>query len=207
MTEEEWDNLAGWCDTLEAAPKPINHRKMLLWLVSICRCSKCEGWEPELIPDLDVIERFSDGLASDVEFDAAVGRASYISYTSMGHDPLARVIDDLDNPLLCTEPITILDYAVEWLVAQADSPAQSLLRDIFGNPFRPVAFDPDWRRSTAVALAQGMYESRDFSAMPILADALQDAGCEDEAILTHCRDPKQVHVRGCWVVDLVLGKS
>ena len=52
-----------------------------------------------------------------------------------------------------------------------------------------------------------MYESREFSAMPILADALQDAGCEDDAILTHCRDPKQIHVRGCWVVDLVLGKG
>ncbi|WP_439624169.1 hypothetical protein [Gemmata sp.] len=52
-----------------------------------------------------------------------------------------------------------------------------------------------------------MYESRDFSAMPILADALQDAGCEHEAVLAHCRDPQQVHVRGCWVVDLVRGKS
>jgi hypothetical protein len=43
--------------------------------------------------------------------------------------------------------------------------------------------------------------------MPILADALQDAGCDNEDILNHCRDPKQVHVRGCWVVDLVLGKA
>jgi hypothetical protein len=79
-------------------------------------------------------------------------------------------------------------------------------RDIFGNPFRPVTFDPDWRTSTAVALAKQMYDSRDFSAMPILADALQDAGCEHVDVLTHCRDAKGVHVRGCWVVDLVLGK-
>jgi hypothetical protein len=82
-----------------------------------------------------------------------------------------------------------------------------LLRDIFGNPFRLVAFDPAHLTSTAVALASQMYESRDFSAMPILADALQDAGCDNDDILNHCRDPKQVHVRGCWVVDLVLGKS
>jgi hypothetical protein len=81
-----------------------------------------------------------------------------------------------------------------------------LLRDIFGNPFRPVAFDTDWRTSTAVALAKQMYDSRDFSAMPILADALQDAGCNNDDVLTHCRDEKGVHVRGCWVVDLVLGK-
>jgi hypothetical protein len=82
-----------------------------------------------------------------------------------------------------------------------------LLRDVFGNPFRPVAFDPAWRTDTAVALARGMYGSRDFSAMPILADALQDAGCENDDLLAHCRDAKQVHVRGCWVVDLVLGKA
>ena len=90
------------------------------------------------------------------------------------------------------------------------SPANSelchLLRDIFGNPFRPVAFDPEWRTSTVVALARPMYESRDFSPMPILADALQDAGCANEDILSHCRGPGP-HVRGCWVVDLVLGKA
>jgi hypothetical protein len=92
--------------------------------------------------------------------------------------------------------------AVQECAAQTD-----LLRDIVGNPFRPVTFSPRWRTSTAVAIARGMYESRDFGAMPILADALQDAGCEAEAILTHCRDAQQVHVRGCWVVDLVLGKG
>jgi len=82
-----------------------------------------------------------------------------------------------------------------------------LLRDIFGNPFRPVVFDPAWRSDTALSLAKHIYESRDFSAMPILADALQEAGCEGDEILTHCRDESLTHVRGCWVVDLVLGKE
>ncbi|HEY1191823.1 MAG TPA: hypothetical protein VGE74_29600 [Gemmata sp.] len=82
----------------------------------------------------------------------------------------------------------------------------NVLRDIFANPFRPAAFSPEWRTDTAVALAQRMYESRDFGAMPILADALQDAGCENEDILTHCRGGEP-HVRGCWVADLVLGKE
>jgi hypothetical protein len=62
-----------------------------------------------------------------------------------------------------------------------------------------------WRTSTAVALARQMYDSRDFSAMPILADALQDAGCDNADILDHCRGPGP-HVRGCWVVDLILEK-
>ena len=82
-----------------------------------------------------------------------------------------------------------------------------LLRDVFGNPFRPVAFDAAWLTSTVTALARGMYDSRDFGAMPILADALQDAGCTSDDILGHCRDAHATHVRGCWVVDLVLGKE
>src|SRR5262245_29947109 len=92
-------------------------------------------------------------------------------------------------------------------VGLAESAAQAnLLRDIFGNPFRPVEFDPAWRRDTALTLARQMYESREFSAMPILADALQDAGCDNEDVLNHCRDANATHVRGCWVVDLVLEK-
>ncbi len=81
-----------------------------------------------------------------------------------------------------------------------------LTRDIFGNPFRPVAFDPRWRTSDTVGLAQAMYDDRAFDRLPILADALMDAGCEDEQIISHCRS-EGPHVRGCWVVDLVLGKS
>ena len=80
-----------------------------------------------------------------------------------------------------------------------------LLRDIFGNPFRPVAFSPEWRTDTALALANQVYDNRDFAAMPILADALEDAGCACADILDHCRSSGR-HVRGCWVVDLVTGR-
>ena len=83
----------------------------------------------------------------------------------------------------------------------------AIVRDIFGNPFRLVTFSPEWRTDTAVSLARTMYESREFGAMPILADALQDADCDNDDILNHCRDATQVHVRGCWVTDLVLGKE
>jgi hypothetical protein len=84
---------------------------------------------------------------------------------------------------------------------------RSVVWEVVGNPFRPVSFAPDWRTDTAVALARQMYESRDFSAMPILADALQDAGCENDEVLTHCRNNTLTHSRGCWVVDGVLGVS
>ena len=96
------------------------------------------------------------------------------------------------------------DRANKW---EECAPQANLARDIFGNPFRPVTFAAAWRTDTAVSLAQGMYERRDFSAMPILADALQDAGCDSDDVLNHCRDVNAAHVRGCWVVDLVLGKK
>jgi hypothetical protein len=82
-----------------------------------------------------------------------------------------------------------------------------LVRDIFGNPFRPVTADPRWLTSTVVQLAAGAYADRAFDRLPILADALQDVGCDTDDVLAHCRDPRATHVRGCWVVDLLMGKT
>jgi len=82
-----------------------------------------------------------------------------------------------------------------------------IVRCVVGNPFLRTHFDRAWATDTAKTLAQQMYDSREFGAMPILADALQDAGCENDDILAHCRDPHATHVRGCWVCDLVLGKA
>jgi hypothetical protein len=81
-----------------------------------------------------------------------------------------------------------------------------LVRCIFGNPFRPVSFDPEWRSRNAVAVATAIYQDRTFDIVPILGDTLAEAGCMEEAILGHCHGPGP-HVRGCWVVDLVLGRK
>jgi hypothetical protein len=78
-----------------------------------------------------------------------------------------------------------------------------LVRDIVGNPFCPAAFSPTWRNEATLSLAHFMYGSGDFSAMPILGDALEEAGCSDADVLAHCRGPGP-HVRGCWVVDELL---
>jgi hypothetical protein len=85
----------------------------------------------------------------------------------------------------------------------------ALIRDIFGNPFRPVPVPPAWLAWNDAAiprLAHAIYDERAFGRLPVLADALEDAGCTDRAILGHCRGPGP-HVRGCWVVDLLLGKE
>jgi hypothetical protein len=101
----------------------------------------------------------------------------------------------------------VFKYVASAAGERSSYPGQTaILRDIFGNPFRRVSFSPEWRTTAVVAFAKQMYEARDFSAMPILADALQDAGCDNDDILNHCRG-QGVRVRGCYVVDLVLGKE
>jgi hypothetical protein len=84
-----------------------------------------------------------------------------------------------------------------------------VIRDVIGNPFRPAVLDPawlTWHDGAVRKMAQAIYDERRFGDLPILADALEDAGCADAAILAHCRETGE-HVRGCWVVDLLLGKS
>ena len=84
-----------------------------------------------------------------------------------------------------------------------------VLRDIFGNPFRQTRLDPSWllwNDSTPFKLALTIYDDRAFDRLPLLADALEDAGCTNADMLAHCRQPGP-HVRGCWAVDLVLGKE
>jgi hypothetical protein len=81
----------------------------------------------------------------------------------------------------------------------------ALVRDLVGNPFRPVAFDPRWRTADVVGLARTIYGDRAFDRLPILAAALMDAGCADEQVLGHCREAGP-HARGCWVVDTILDR-
>jgi hypothetical protein len=225
MTEEEW---LAWPDPeemLRALPERPTSRKCRLLGVA-CLQRFAQVMHADVVDLVEVTVRLADGSVDDRARKAARREALLAAPRFASAPRLGRALHILlkrDRELRPHEflvalrgaathglPqgkyrgsfVTLLEWESDERNAQCD-----LLRDIFGNPFRPVAFDPAWRTSTAVAIAQGMYESRDFAAMPILADALQDAGCDDDAVLAHCRDPQQVHVRGCWVVDLVLGKS
>jgi hypothetical protein len=83
----------------------------------------------------------------------------------------------------------------------------TLLHDLFGNPFRPPHIDPAWRTSNDAVvdqLARVIYNEDRFGDLPILADALEEAGCTCSVILEHCRGRRN-HYRGCWVVDAILG--
>ena len=95
-----------------------------------------------------------------------------------------------------------------------ESKSQScLVRDIFGNPFRPVKIHPSWLTPPVMTLARGVCDERllptghlDPDRLAVLSDALEEAGCDDADILEHLRSPGP-HVRGCWVVDLLTGRS
>ncbi len=84
-----------------------------------------------------------------------------------------------------------------------------VFRDIWGNPFRNVQLARAWlawNNGAVSRIARQIYDERRFESLPILADALEDAGCANQDILSHCRSSVE-HVRGCWVVDLLLGKN
>ncbi len=220
MTEAEW--LA--CDD----PRPLaewvrdetpSRRYRLL------NCACCRSLAPWFINNqlgecVGRAELFADSVLTERTFAKWGKLADTLGRGAYGHSAafvrVTEAVRGLFSYRLISYPanwdawrVLCVDLAAcgEPFCSEAPELVRRLLRDIFGNPFRPVAFSPEWRTSTAFAIAAQMYESHDFSAMPILADALQDAGCDSADILDHCRDEKQFHVRGCWVVDLVLGKE
>ena len=222
MTESEWQATTSPFAMCAVPAVTENKRKTRLFGVACCR--RLGRWfhAPQLNEAVSAAEAHADGALGLTELEkwntAAVEahRTAPKPPGGSGFTPEWQACYAVINTTHYDEHINPARLSMTvWRTAEQEgaTPDETqkwlcdLLRDIFGNPFRPVNFAPEWRTNTTVALARQMYESRDFSAMPILADALQDAGCDSDDILTHCRDPQQVHVRGCWVVDSVLGKS
>jgi hypothetical protein len=147
-------------------------------------------------------ERYSNQLhASEVPYDAQLIRRLVISSYSNVLSPVWQAAVRSRQYALSRTSVSLQKE-----LTKAEKKWQAIaLRDLFGNPFRPVSVDPSWLTSDVVALATGIYEERAFDRMPILADALMDASCDNDDVLNHCRQPVE-HVRGCWVVDLILGK-
>ncbi len=144
--------------------------------------------------ELDNAWVWTENEESIREYRLATAVGWCISTGSRRDGPLPRVIEQLS--LFLND---VLPYA-----AQA-----AIIRDIF-DPFRPQPSIEtrwlSWNDGTIPKLAQAIYDDRAFDRLPILADALEEASCTDADILNHCRQPGE-HVRGCWVVDLLLGKS
>jgi hypothetical protein len=208
--EEGWLAATDPAVMLALLPARVSSRRCRLLA---CACVRKVWWNPNGFGcqlAVDTAERMCDGPVPEDERNAAVatirsGEAeasnawSYLVAAAAatlhpsGIDAADLALDNLDS------------FSWELFDRSSHGECVALVRDIFGNPFRPT-FDPTWQTSTSLALARLIYDSRDFSAMPILADALQDAGCNNAEVLDHCREPGS-HVRGCWVIDLILGKE
>ena len=193
------------------SPK-VRGRKYRLAAVAMVRRFLDREPLPDLIPVLEAAEKLCDDRCSLADVDAASRAGGFLALPNIypNWSMIARHLGETESfgSLRGIAGATQLGPLAPGTLRSPFVAVQCrILREIFGNPFRPVTFSSDWRTDTAVSLARQMHESREFSAMPILADALQDAGCDRDDVLNHCRDTAQVHVRGCWVCDLVLGKA
>jgi hypothetical protein len=210
VTEAEWLAQCDPLPMLKFVQTRASGRQLRLFACACCRRVL------HLLPDqrsrkaLDVAELFADGRVEEPERQKASDilrgvRHDHVKW-ALVPDAIVAALESMRYAVWTARSAT--KAARRQDVRRSEGKAQAeLLRDIFGNPIRPVALDPAWRTFDVVALAQGIYTDRAFDRMPILADALQDAGCTNEDVLNHCRDADRIHVRGCRVVDLVLDKA
>jgi hypothetical protein len=192
--------------------KSASERKRRLFLCACCRLI----WD--VLPEqpcrraVEVAERVADGTASGSEREQIARRAQQrAAQTGDFINQFWAPVDALGSDLrLLSFVRRFVPFPVQ--PKQGGETAKRIvarIRDIFGNPFRTAEVPPIWSAwadGTVVKLARSIYEDRAFERMPILGDALEEAGCTDEAILSHCRQAGE-HVLGCWVVDAVLGRS
>jgi len=204
MTEAEWRGTTNVAGMLAFLQGKASDRKFRLFAVA-CSRGALGRWadEPGQLWDgtLEVAERYADGAATEPEREGTAEVTFIESADDPGSTP--HVFHAL-GPDAYFAATMASEYAGQIEGGSDLQPA--MLRDIFGDPFGPVPADPRWLTSAAVTLARSMYDSRDFAPMPVLADALEEAGCDNPDVLAHCRGPGP-HVRGCWVVDLILGKN
>lgn len=213
MTEPEWlacDDPALLLELISDA-RPSD-RKLRLFAYDCCRRLDA------LLSDGDrtvvaALERCAEGeIPPEKVLEAAGVSRSPFGYTWGGSGQ--RAVAEAISVHAWAAATRARAYVVDAVRTAEGRPARAaewkrqsaIIRCVFGNPFRAVPLAPEWSTDTVLALAREAYASGDFSLVPILGDALEDAGCADPAVLRHCRS-EGPHARGCWVVDLSLGKS
>ena len=215
MTEEKWLACFDPNPMLEYLHGKASDRKFRLFS---CACYR-RAWDKlpqESRQTVEVAERFVDGEATREELRSA--RQLVASHPYMGTAIAFRTATGYSAVeaghgaahFFSSTP----DGQQAWTPFVAERKHQTIIvADIFGNPFRPISFNTDWLNPTVSSLATAAYEERslpsgelDTARLAILADALEEAGCDNQDILTHLRSTGP-HVRGCWVVDLLLGKD
>ena len=237
MTEKEWERTTHLWEMWRAVSASrkkgavqIRNRKFRLFACAFCRA----GWE--LLTDersrraVEVAELAADGKASAAELATAKMQAwrAYCDGVRRRRDEgkdrresNRALADHAAGWVANKNPKEVAEKAASafgWVLASGIPPkgmwnGQNLVREVFANPFRTISLDPACLTPTVVNLAQAAYDDRTLpegelnrDRLAVLADALEDAGCSDGAILAHLRGPGR-HVRGCWPLDLILGRE
>lgn len=227
MTADEWEATADLGAMLALRPVRTRKRKLRLFAVGCCR--QLGKWvrDPALWDALAACERYADGQLKEsglARWVAAANRARAAvqgesrrrqrASRDAAHHAIFYTVHNLRCGYTAADatsnvPLHAVDAHSGFgrqELARLRAAFPPLLRCVIGNPLRPVRVDKRWRSEAAVALAAGVYADRAFDRLPILADALEEAGCDDADVLSHCRGDGP-HCRGCWVVDGVLGKA
>lgn len=222
MTATEWEQCEAPGRLVQAVRPIASERRLRLFLCASCR----RLWE--LLPEggglrqaVEVCERFADGFADANELAAAraatrkspaplVEKAALHASEAVWAATASQAISAVGGGLFSAW--RAMKSAGWGTTEQLRREVCTLVRDVFGNPFRVLPFDPAWRTPDVIALAQVAYQERDLPSgyieplrLAVLADALEEVGATD-AILRHLRGPGP-HLRGCFVVDAGLGKS
>ncbi len=229
MTEAKWRDCVEASEMLAYLRGRASERKFRLFAVGCCR----RIWEllkdPRSRAAVELAERFADGGAPAEELAKAHLAAHEVTGDPFGEvrkasaEHAAALAADNDetgpwyrwcagNAAVALARARRTPHALRGASGQhtGEMAAQCrLLRDLFDDLFRPVKVEANWlARNDGAArhLAQMAYDDRDFSQLPILADALEDAGCDNAELLAHLRGPGE-HARGCWALDALLGKK
>jgi hypothetical protein len=218
MIEADWNSCDRPKDMLAFIAKQgkASERKMRLFSCACFRSVWHNLTDSNAQRAIEVAEAYADGIATEDDREKALAETANARYFGAGAVRWtlvafarsgAMMSVDVAGQTAACPPDQEYDPAL-WA---AESQNQcDLVREMYG----PLLFHPQpvtsawvtWNSGSVVKMAQAIYDERTFDLMPILADALEDASCDDADILNHCRQPGE-HVRGCWVVDLLLGKE
>lgn len=228
MTDAEWLKCRTWESVFQCFTEGLSGRKLHLFACACCR----RIWHlmhEESRTVVELAERRADGLIEKEQVRQAVEESQRAKLDAVATNAVAAVCWFTDDNLVRGVHMTAGNAACcvamtevpgtrrteKWEAAKEQEEAKqaAAFLEITGNPFRPVSVDPDWLTPNTVALAQAAYDQRELPSghlelarLAAVADALEEAGCDSADILAHLRSPGP-HVRGCWVVDLILGKT
>lgn len=208
MTEDEWNAATDPGPMLEFIRGKVSDRKLRLFAVACCRRILHLMPDPRSLRATEVAERHADGLATDEDLRATFGTQLGVPHDRTGSVLLTGAVaaasgasNSAARAIRMQQKPSRRDQA--WRAERAAQAA--LIRDLY--TYQSASFTPAWLTSTVTSLANGIYADRAFERLPILHDALIEAGCDNADILNHCKDPQAVHCRGCWVIDLLTGRT